>query len=112
MITICDFLIYELYFKEKFHEDGLYPEPKEYLLELVSKHLKPIKYDRWVELCWKKPLNGKLKTEEERELEKLENENLKIIEGVYNALIKDKKIQEQIERIKEHEWVKVVEGNL
>lgn len=34
---------------------------------------------------------------------------MKIIEGVYNALIKDKEIQKQIERIKEHEWVKVVE---
>jgi len=50
--------------------------------------------------------------EEEREFEKLEKENLKIIEGVYNALTKDKEIQKQIKKIKEHEWVKVVEGNL
>jgi len=43
-------------------------------------------------------------TEEvEKELEKLEEKNLKIIEGVYNALIKDREIQEQIERIKGHE---------
>jgi hypothetical protein len=47
-----------------------------------------------------------------KELEKVEKENLKIIEGVYNALIKDKGIQKQIERIKGREWVKVVEGNL
>jgi len=47
---IVDSLVYELYFKEKFHKDGLYPEPKEYLLEAVSRHLKPINYDRWVEL--------------------------------------------------------------
>ena len=51
---IADSLVYELYFKEKFAEDGLYPEPKEYLLEEVSKHLKPINYDRWAELYWKK----------------------------------------------------------
>jgi len=51
-----------------------------------------------------------LTVKEEEELEKLEKENLKIIEGVYNALINDKEIKEQIERIKEHEWVKVVEG--
>jgi len=50
-----------------------------------------------------------LTEEEEKELEKLENKNLKFIKGVYNALIKDKKIQEQIERIKEHEWVKITE---
>ena len=42
-------------------------------------------------------------TEEvEKELEKLEEENLKNIEGVYNALIKDREIQEQIEKIKGH----------
>ncbi|MCW3129949.1 MAG: hypothetical protein N2V75_07635 [Methanophagales archaeon] len=108
---IADSLVYELYFKEKFHEDGLYPEPKEYLLELVSKHLKPINYDRWVELYWKKQLEEELMPEEKKELEKLEKANLKTIEGVCNALIRNKEIQEQIERIKEHEWVKVVEGS-
>ena len=112
MITSRDFLIYELYFKEKFYEDGLYPEPKEYLLELVSKHLKPINYDPWAELYWKKQLEEELTVKVEKELEKLEEENLKNIEGVYNALIRNKEVQEQIEQIKEHEWVKVVEGNL
>jgi len=48
--------------------------------------------------------------EEEKELEKQEEENLKIIEGVYNALIKNKEILEQIERIKGHEGGKIVEG--
>jgi hypothetical protein len=43
----------------------------------------------------------------EKKLEKLGKENLKIIECVYNALIKDKKMQKQIERIKEHKWLKV-----
>ena len=43
----------------------------------------------------------------EKELGK---ENLKIIECVYNVLINDEEIQEQIGRIKEHEWVKVVEN--
>jgi hypothetical protein len=46
----------------------------------------------------------------EKELGKLGKENLKIIECVYNALIKDKKMQKQIERIKEHKWPKVVEN--
>ena len=46
----------------------------------------------------------------EKELGKLGKENLKIIECVYNALIKDKKMQKQIERIKEHKWLKVIEG--
>ena len=46
----------------------------------------------------------------EKELGKLGKENLKIIECVYNALIKDKKMQKQIERIKEHKWLKVMEN--
>jgi hypothetical protein len=41
----------------------------------------------------------------EKEPGKLGKENLKIIECVYNALIKDKKMQKQIERIKEHKWL-------
>ena len=46
----------------------------------------------------------------EKELGKRGKENLKIIECVYNALIKDKKMQKQIERIKEHKWLKVMEN--
>ncbi|MEM4712749.1 MAG: hypothetical protein QXI78_06905 [Archaeoglobaceae archaeon] len=107
---ITDSLVYELYFKEKFHEDGLYPEPKEYLLELVSKLLKPINYDRWAELYRKKQLEGKLTDSEEKELERLEKENLRTVESVYNALIHDKQIQEVIKKIKAHPWIRVIEG--
>ena len=107
---IADSLVYELYFKEKFAEDGLYPEPKEYLLEAVSKHLRPINYDRWAELYWKKQLEGNLKPEEEKELEDLENENLKTIIEVAEAIKADREIVELIEKIKGHEWVRVVEG--
>ena len=37
---IIDSLVYELYLKEKFFEDRIYPEPKEYLLKVISKSLK------------------------------------------------------------------------
>lgn len=107
---IADSLVYELYFKEKFHEDGLYPKPKEYFLELVSKHLKPINYDRWAELYWKKQLEGKLKPAEEQELEMVEKKNIKTIEEVYDDLKNCKQIQEQIEKIKSHSWIKIIEG--
>jgi len=59
-------MIRKLYFKEKFYEDGLYPEPKEYPLELVSKHLKPINYDRGAELYWMKQLEEELTVKVER----------------------------------------------
>ncbi len=87
----------------------LYPAPKPYLLDLVSKHLRSINYDRWAELYWKKQLET-LSAAEEKELDALEKENMRTIEKVYGALSSDKKIQEQIEKIKAHEWVKIIEG--
>ncbi|OFV67339.1 MAG: hypothetical protein SCAL_001608 [Candidatus Syntrophoarchaeum caldarius] len=42
----------------------------------------------------------------ERELEKLERENMKTIEEVYEAIKADGEIMELIERIKGHEWVR------
>ena len=92
------------------HYHGLYPEPKEYLLEAVSKHLKPINYDRWAELYWKKQLEEDLTPEGQEELEKLEKENLKTIEEVYKLLKEDKEVQNWIEKIKSHEWVRIIEG--
>jgi len=105
-------MIIKLYFKEKFAEDRLYPEPKEYLLEAVSKHLKPINYDRWAELYWKKQIEGNLTEQEQKELEKLEKENMQTVEDVYKAIKEDVKIKELIEKIKSHRWVKVIEGEV
>ncbi|MBW9220756.1 Eco57I restriction-modification methylase domain-containing protein [Methanothermococcus sp. SCGC AD-155-M21] len=106
---IADCLVYELYFKEKFSEDGLYPEPKEYLLETISKLLKPINYDRWGELYWKKQLEGNITKDEEKELKKLEEENLKTIEEVYTSIKNNSEVKKWIEKIKSHEWIKVIE---
>jgi len=107
---IADSLVYELYFKEKFAEDGVYPKPKEYLLTAVSRHLKPINYDRWAELYWKKQLDGNLIREEENEFKRSEKENMKTINEVYNILKEDAEIQMWIEKIKSHKWIKVIEG--
>ena len=106
---IADSLVYELYFKEKFAEDGLYPESKEYLLEAVSKHLKPINYDRWAELYWKKQIEGKLTDKDEEEFKRLEKENLETIQEVYDSMRQDKEINMWIEKIKSHDWVKTIE---
>ena len=47
-------------------------------------------YDRWAELYWKKQIEGNLKPEEEKELEDLENENLKTIIEVVEAIKSDR----------------------
>ena len=49
-----------------------YPAPNGYLADAVSKHLKPVDYDRWSELYWKKEIEGNLTEEEQKELEKPE----------------------------------------
>ncbi|ACX73084.1 conserved hypothetical protein [Methanocaldococcus vulcanius M7] len=102
---IADSLVYELYFKEK-----LYNEDKEYLLNAISKHLKSINYDRWAELYWKKQLNDELTEKEEEELKQLEEENLRIIIDVYEAIKDDEEINKLIKKIKSHKWVRIIEG--
>ena len=74
----------------------------------MAKHLKPINYDRWAELYWKKQIEG-LSEEEEKELKELEEKNLRTVEEVYQALRNDTEVQVWIEKIKSHEWVKVIE---
>ena len=64
-------MIYKSYLSEKFTEDGLYPAPKHYLLDTVSKHLKPIEYDRWAKLYWKRELER---------VERIQRHKWKIIE--------------------------------
>jgi len=51
-----------------------------------------------------------LTEQEQKELEKLEKENMKTVEKVYRALKEDTNVKELIEKIKCHEWVKVIEG--
>ena len=67
-------------------------------------------YRFWAELYWKKQLEGNLTNEEEKEMQELEKKNMESINKFYNALKEDKEIQEWIEKIKSHEWVKVIDG--
>ena len=79
---VIDSLVYELYFKAKFEDDDL----KTDLLRLVEPYLKDI---------------GNFKTEEEK---------LMLINEVVEKIKADNRIKKEIEKIKAHEWVKVVEG--
>jgi hypothetical protein len=81
---VIDALVYELYFGEKFKEDGLKPN----LLGLVEHHLKDIEG---------------LEADEEK---------LKVIKEFVEGIKGDKKVKEEIEKIKNHEWVKVIEGGV
>jgi len=83
MITSCDFLIYELYFKEKFEEEELKPN----LLGLVEPYLKDIEH-----------------------LEGTDEEKLRVVKEVVEGIENNRAIKEQIEQIKSHEWVKEIES--
>ncbi|MCK4731794.1 MAG: hypothetical protein KAT65_04970, partial [Methanophagales archaeon] len=79
---VIDALVYELYFGEKFEEDGLKPN----LLGLVEHHLKDV------------------------EALKFDEEKLEGIKEVVEGIKSDGAIMGQIGRVKNHEWVKVIEG--
>ncbi|MEM5832217.1 MAG: Eco57I restriction-modification methylase domain-containing protein [Candidatus Aenigmatarchaeota archaeon] len=79
---IIDCLVYELYLKEKFEKDGL----KTNLLQLVEPYLKDIE---------------NLKSDEEK---------LKTIKQVVEKIKSDSKIMKEIEKIKNHKWVRIIEG--
>jgi len=79
---VIDSLVYELYFKEKFEDGGL----KTNLLALVEPYLKDIE---------------DLKTEEEK---------LKVIKEVVERIKGDRRVKRDIEEIRNHEWVMLIEG--
>ncbi len=79
-------------------------------LHFVYRRLQPVNYDRYVLLYWKKQLEEGLSVAEEREFEGLERMNMEIIEEVYRRLREDGEVQALVERIKGHEWVRVIEG--
>jgi len=80
---VIDALVYELYFKEKFEEEGL----KTNLLALVEPYLKDIEG-----------------------LEKEEGK-LRVIKEVVERIKSDGAIKEQMEELKSHSWVKIIEEN-
>lgn len=79
---VIDSLVYELYFKEKFEEDGL----KTNLFGLVEPYLEDI--------------------------EGLESgeEKLRVVKEVVDGIENNRAIKEQIEQIKGHAWVKEIES--
>ncbi|MFQ6063063.1 MAG: hypothetical protein ACE5J9_07800, partial [Methanosarcinales archaeon] len=100
---LANYLIYELYFKDKFKKD----KTPTNLLNLIKAKLKDVNYDDWIKLEFKE--REILSKKEREDKEKLELKNLKIIKTVYNKISKDNKVNKEIEKIKSNEWVKVID---
>ena len=104
---VASCLVYELYFNEKFHTDGLYPEVKVYLHKALKKYLKPIRYEEWSKLDWKQEI-GEITEEERKRLDNLIEENNQIVEELIIALNTDSEIKKWMDIIKSHKWVKKI----
>lgn len=105
-----DSLVYELYFKDKFHKEGFYQSNRALLIESMSKHLEPIKYDYWIESCFKERLQRNSNQFNNCNKETLTKENLRVINKVYMSLRNNQLIQAKIKRIKSNSWVQLIEG--
>ena len=109
--NIVNCLVYELYFNEKFHADGLYPEVKFYLYVALEKHLKPLQYEEWSKLDWKQE-TGEITKKKRDRLGNLFVENSQIVEDLITILNKDPEIKKWMDIIKSHEWVIKIEDKL
>jgi len=90
-------------------KDPIYPQLEKgpFLIDLVAKYLKPIDYDGYAKLAYSiEPLSE----EKKQKMEKMREEYLKTIKEVVEAIKEDEEIMGSIERVKGHEWVRVVEG--
>lgn len=92
-------LVYELYFSN---------ELKTNLIELSEKYLKDVNYDDWIKLYFKEE-----KTKEALELQdKLEKENIEMINNIYNEMSNSSEIEGEITKIQSHKWVKTIEKEI
>jgi len=57
-------------------------------------------------------LEENLAPAEEQELEELETENAETIGSVHDAITNDKRIQQQIEKIGAHRWIKIIDSDV
>ncbi len=94
---LANCLVYELYLKEKL---------KTNLLKLVENKLKDVDYDNWIKLEFKEDLSPA----EKKKKEEIEKKNLEIIDKMFKELKNSKEIENEMKKIKNHEWVKIIEG--
>ncbi len=94
---LANCLVYELYLKEKL---------KMNLLKLIENKLKDVDYDNWIKLEFKDDLTPA----EKKKKEEIEKKNLEIINKMFNELKDLKEIKNETKKIKNHEWVRIIEG--
>ncbi|RKY39125.1 MAG: hypothetical protein DRP72_00470 [Candidatus Omnitrophota bacterium] len=94
---LANCLVYELYLKKKLRTN---------LIKLVENKLKDVDYDNWIKLEFKDDLTPA----EKKNKEEIEKKSLGIIDKMFNKLKNSKEIENEIKKIKNHEWVRIIEG--
>ncbi len=98
--SLLNFIVYEIYFKEKLEKEGLYQD----LLTFVKKEFKKIAFETWIKL----KLKYKLKDNEMNQLLTLEDSINEVIKEIYEKLNKDV-INQKIESMKQLDWIEKIE---
>jgi methylase of polypeptide subunit release factors len=99
---ISDCMIYELYFKSKFINDGIEGN----FISLISKYLKSIDFDQFFELNKRKILGLPI---DNKNYKQIQADILSTIVSVHTSLINDPKVLKQINKINNHIWVEKIE---
>ncbi|WP_461864645.1 Eco57I restriction-modification methylase domain-containing protein [Thermococcus sp.] len=97
-------LVLELYFREKFQNDGVY-QGLPLLRDIVKKYLQTIDYDEYAKLHYSiEPLD----VQQSARLSQLRDQNLKTIRSVVAKLLQDQDTLNLVGKMKAHKWSKTV----
>lgn len=107
---IIEYLIYEFYFEKKFFQDTVYLQPEITLTDIVLKYLENINFIEWFQLFWSTELESNPNEDQKSKLKVFEEKIIKVIQRVYKSLESDKQLHSQINNIKNHSWIKIIEN--
>jgi hypothetical protein len=105
---IANAIVQDLYFHAKFHADGIYPEDKEWLAELLEPCVEPITFKEWDDLDWNRQ-KGEITAKETKELDHIIKENDAAIEKVVKEIQGNAEIHRVAGLIKQHPWVQIID---
>lgn len=102
---IINVLVYEIYLNQK--KDLKLSSS---LIDIIPKFLSPIDFDSWMSLYSKGQFQN-LSKKENTQFDVLTKKIIDNISQTYSSLINDKKVLEVIEKIKSHDWIKLIEAD-
>ncbi len=112
--SISNFLVYEVYFHSRFNsnlEEQIYNEDKLFLVDYLSKLLKPIPFDEWIRL-YKQSNIEILSKIESKSLNEKTKEIIESLNNIYSKIKNTPSIKAITDKIASHSWVKKIESSI